>query len=72
MPTIQTAEIWKKSHRYDTYGKEMLRITDRHEKELLYGPTNEEMITLLAKALLKAIKIYQDIFIIFNQNLEMK
>ena len=50
----------------------MLRITDRHEKELLYGPTNEEMITLLAKALLKAIKIYQDIFIIFNQNLEMK
>ena len=56
MPTIQTAEIWKKSHRYDTYGKEMLRITDRHEKELLYGPTNEEMITLLAKSFIKSYK----------------
>ena len=56
MPTIQSAEIWKKSNRYDTYGKEMLRITDRHEKELLYGPTNEEMITLLAKSFIKSYK----------------
>ena len=46
----------EKSHRYDTYGKEMLRITDRHEKELLYGPTNEEMITLLAKSFIKSYK----------------
>ncbi|MQA65292.1 MAG: proline--tRNA ligase [Alphaproteobacteria bacterium] len=45
MPTIQPAEIWRESGRYDDYGPEMLRITDRHERELLYGPTNEEMIT---------------------------
>jgi prolyl-tRNA synthetase len=45
MPTIQPAEIWRASGRYDDYGPEMLRITDRHERELLYGPTNEEMIT---------------------------
>ena len=45
MPTIQSADIWKISNRYESYGKEMLKITDRHEKELLYGPTNEEMIT---------------------------
>ncbi len=56
MPTIQSAEIWKKSNRYDTYGKEMLRITDRHKKELLYGPTNEEMITLIAKNFIKSYK----------------
>ena len=45
MPTIQSADLWRKSERYDDYGKEMLRITDRHEREMLYGPTNEEMIT---------------------------
>jgi prolyl-tRNA synthetase len=45
MPTIQSAELWRKSGRYDDYGKEMLRITDRHERDMLYGPTNEEMIT---------------------------
>jgi prolyl-tRNA synthetase len=45
MPTIQPAEIWRESGRYDVYGKEMLRIADRHEREMLYGPTNEEMIT---------------------------
>ena len=56
MPTIQSAEIWKKSNRYDTYGKEMLRITDRHNKELLYGPTNEEMITLIGKNFIKSYK----------------
>ena len=56
MPTIQSAEIWKKSNRYDTYGKEMLRITDRHKKELLYGPTNEEMITLIGKNFIKSYK----------------
>ena len=45
MPTIQTADIWKKSGRYEDYGKEMLRIVDRHDREMLYGPTNEEQIT---------------------------
>jgi len=45
MPTIQSAELWRRSGRYDDYGKEMLRIIDRGERELLYGPTNEELIT---------------------------
>ena len=45
MPTIQSSDLWKKSGRYDDYGKEMLRIVDRHDNELLYGPTNEEIIT---------------------------
>lgn len=45
MPTIQSADLWRKSGRYDDYGKEMLRIEDRHEREMLFGPTNEEMIT---------------------------
>lgn len=47
MPTIQPAELWKQSGRYNSYGKEMLRIKDRHNRELLYGPTNEEVITSL-------------------------
>ncbi len=45
MPTLQPADLWRESGRYDDYGEEMLRITDRHKRELLYGPTNEEMIT---------------------------
>ncbi|MTI08966.1 proline--tRNA ligase [Curvivirga aplysinae] len=45
MPTIQSADLWRKSGRYDDYGKEMLRITDRHDREMLFGPTNEELIT---------------------------
>jgi prolyl-tRNA synthetase len=45
MPTIQPAELWRESGRYEDYGKEMLRIRDRHDRELLYGPTNEEVIT---------------------------
>jgi prolyl-tRNA synthetase len=45
MPTIQSAELWRESGRYDDYGKEMLRINDRHERDMLYGPTNEEMVT---------------------------
>ena len=56
MPTIQSADIWKKSERYETYGKEMLKITDRHNKDLLYGPTNEEMITVLGKNFIKSYK----------------
>ena len=45
MPTLQSADLWRESGRYDAYGPEMLRIRDRHEREMLYGPTNEEMIT---------------------------
>ncbi|PHR60314.1 MAG: proline--tRNA ligase [Robiginitomaculum sp.] len=45
MPTIQPAELWRESGRYDAYGDEMLRIRDRHDREMLYGPTNEEMLT---------------------------
>src|SRR5690606_10808585 len=45
MPTIQSADLWRESGRYDAYGPEMLRIMDRHGREMLYGPTNEEMIT---------------------------
>ncbi len=56
MPTIQSSEIWKTSERYDTYGKEMLRITDRNNKDLLYGPTNEEMITVIGKQYIKSYK----------------
>ena len=56
MPTIQSADIWKESGRYDGYGKEMLRITDRHERDLLYGPTNEELITQIFKDNVKSYK----------------
>jgi prolyl-tRNA synthetase len=45
MPTIQSADLWRESGRYDAYGKEMLRIKDRHDRDMLYGPTNEEMVT---------------------------
>src|SRR6202030_552204 len=45
IPTIQPAELWQERGRYEDYGKEMLRITDRHERAILYGPTNEEQIT---------------------------
>src|SRR5215831_3849980 len=45
MPTLQSADLWRESGRYEDYGKEMLRIKDRHERDMLYGPTNEEMIT---------------------------
>jgi prolyl-tRNA synthetase len=56
MPTIQSAELWRESGRYDDYGKEMLRVTDRHERELLYGPTNEEMITEIFRAYVRSYK----------------
>ena len=45
MPTIQPADLWRESGRYDDYGLEMLRITDRHERDMLFGPTNEELST---------------------------
>ncbi|ACI53070.1 prolyl-tRNA synthetase [Gluconacetobacter diazotrophicus PA1 5] len=56
MPTVQSAELWKRSGRYDAYGPEMLRIQDRHERELLYGPTNEEMITDLFGQVVKSYR----------------
>jgi prolyl-tRNA synthetase len=56
MPTIQPAELWRESGRYDDYGKEMLRIEDRHEREMLFGPTNEEMITEIFRAYVRSYK----------------
>jgi prolyl-tRNA synthetase len=56
MPTIQSADLWRESGRYDAYGKEMLRIADRHEREMLYGPTNEEMITEIFRAYVRSYK----------------
>ena len=56
MSTIQSSELWKKSGRYSDYGKEMLRIHDRHDNELLYGPTNEEVITDLFKDYVNSYK----------------
>ena len=58
MPTIQSADLWRESGRYDAYGKEMLRIADRHEREMLFGPTNEEMITEIFRA---SVKSYKDL-----------
>lgn len=56
MPTIQSADLWKETGRYDAYGPEMLRITDRHEREMLYGPTNEDMITDIFRTYVKSYK----------------
>jgi len=56
MPTIQSADIWKESGRYDDYGEEMLRIKDRQGKEMLYGPTNEELITEIFRSSIKSYK----------------
>jgi prolyl-tRNA synthetase len=58
MPVIQSADIWKQSGRYEDYGKEMLRITDRHDREMLFGPTNEELIT---EIFANDIKSYRDL-----------
>src|SRR5580658_4482830 len=58
MPTIQPAELWQESGRYEDYGKEMLRITDRHERTMLYGPTNEELITDIFR---HSVKSYRDL-----------
>lgn len=56
MPTIQPAELWKESGRYEAYGPEMLRITDRHQREILYGPTNEEQITDIFRSTVKSYR----------------
>ena len=56
MPTIQLADLWRESGRYDAYGDEMLRITDRHKRDLLYGPTAEEVVTDIFRAYVKSYK----------------
>src|ERR1700733_6150350 len=56
MPTIQSAELWRESGRYEAYGKEMLRIKDRHERDMLFGPTNEEMITDIFRTYVRSYK----------------
>ncbi len=58
MPTIQSADLWRESGRYDAYGPEMLRIRDRHDREMLYGPTNEEQITEIFRG---AARSYRDV-----------
>jgi prolyl-tRNA synthetase len=58
MPTLQSADLWRQSGRYDAYGPEMLRLKDRHDREMLYGPTNEEMITDIFK---EGAKSYRDL-----------
>jgi len=56
MPTIQPAELWQESGRYDDYGKEMLRVDDRHDRAMLYGPTNEEMVTDIFRGYVRSYK----------------
>jgi prolyl-tRNA synthetase len=56
MPTLQLADLWRESGRYDAYGPEMLRIEDRHKRELLYGPTNEEMITEIFRSYVRSYR----------------
>jgi prolyl-tRNA synthetase len=58
MPTLQSADLWRESGRYDAYGPEMLRLRDRHDREMLYGPTNEELITMLFR---DDVKSYRDL-----------
>ena len=58
MPTIQSADLWRESGRYDVYGEEMLRITDRHKRDMLYGPTNEELITDIFRG---SVSSYKDL-----------
>src|SRR6195952_1676080 len=58
MPTMQSADLWRESGRYDDYGKEMLRIRDRHDRDMLFGPTNEEMITEIFRA---NVRTYKDL-----------
>lgn len=56
MPTIQSADLWRESGRYDDYGQEMLRIKDRHDRDMLFGPTNEEMVTEIFRSYVKSYK----------------
>jgi prolyl-tRNA synthetase len=61
MPTIQSADIWKESGRYNDYGEEMLRIKDRQGREMLYGPTNEELVTEIFRSSIKSYKLLPQI-----------
>ncbi|HEY2068735.1 MAG TPA: proline--tRNA ligase [Rhizomicrobium sp.] len=56
MPTLQPSDLWKETGRYDAYGPEMLRIKDRHDREMLYGPTNEDMVTEIFRAYVRSYK----------------
>ena len=56
MPTIQPADLWRESGRYEDYGKEMLRIADRHGRDMLYGPTNEELLTDVFRNLVRSYR----------------
>src|SRR5262244_4293124 len=56
MPTLQLADLWRESGRYDAYGPEMLRIKDRHERDMLYGPTNEDMVTEIFRAYIRSYR----------------
>ena len=56
MPTLQQADLWRESGRYEAYGKEMLRITDRHDRDMLFGPTNEELVTDVFRSYVKSYK----------------
>src|SRR5665213_1898861 len=58
MPTIQSADLWRESGRYEAYGPEMLRIKDRHERDMLYGPTHEEVVTDIFRS---NVKSYRDL-----------
>ncbi len=58
MPTVQSADLWRESGRYEAYGKEMLRFPDRHDREMLYGPTNEELITAIFR---DGVRSYKDL-----------
>src|SRR3954453_14446539 len=64
MPTIHPAAPWRESGRYDAYGKEMLRIADRHERDMLYGPTNEEMITEIFRAYVRSPAFAHRLFLL--------
>ena len=72
MPTIQPAELWQESGRYDDYGLEMLRIKDRHERDMLYGPTNEEQVTDIFRAHVKSYRPCRSISIISSGNSGMR
>ena len=62
MPTIQSADIWKESGRYEDYGEEMLRISDRQKREMPHGPTSEEQITEIFRTGVKSYKLLPQIF----------
>ena len=64
MPTMQSADLWRESGRYDDYGKEMLRITDRHGRDMVFGPTNEELITDIFR---DSVKSYKDLPVRYSE-----